>query len=121
MAKGRAFARAKFVSDLNDGFGSQAEFQIDFVIIHRLPLPATPPDLAAPLLADDAKGDCGEAGPEIPSSVVTPRPPKRTAAFRVTRRARADPCANLPGCPRTRRVPVPRWPNIPHGERRSRR
>jgi hypothetical protein len=56
----------------------------------------------------------------VKSSVATPVLPKRTAAFPVRRRAHADLCVNLPGCPQTTRGQVPRWPSIPRGEHHSR-
>jgi hypothetical protein len=56
----------------------------------------------------------------VQSSVATPVLPKRTAAFPVRRRAHADLCVNLPGCPQTTRGQVPRWPSIPRGEHHSR-
>jgi hypothetical protein len=55
----------------------------------------------------------------INPSVAAPGFPKRTAAFPVKRRAHADLCVNLPGCPLTKRAPVLRSPSVPRGERRS--
>ena len=44
----------------------------------------------------------------INSSVAVPDFPKRTAAFRVTRRAHADLCVSRPGYLPTKRAPIPR-------------
>jgi hypothetical protein len=54
---------------------------------------------------------------KITSPEAVPGSPKRTVAFLGKRLAHADLCMNLRGCPQTKRVPVPRWPSIPHGER----